>query len=326
MISYNMSAYNQGTQVFSELAEHVCSGLSSIPKQLSSKFFYDDRGSKIFQEIMQLPEYYLTRAEDKILREQSEAIYEHLDFSHPFNVVELGAGDGSKTLHLLSHLLDEQIEFTYCPIDISRQAIVDLSVKLEKHLPYLDIQPYVGDYFQMLGEVFTANRPTLVLFLGSNIGNFENAAAIKMLSLVGNELRKKDKLLIGVDLKKNPNIIRRAYFDERRVTAEFNLNLLRRINRELHADFREDQFDFYSHYDPVTGDVRSYLISMVDQVVTIPDLDQNFSFKENEVIRTELSKKYSLQDVEALGKNSGFSVVKNFLDPNAYFTDSLWVK
>ena len=178
----------------------------------------------------------------------------------------------------------------------------------------------------MLGEVITSNKPTLVLFLGSNIGNFENNAAIEMLSLVGNELRKHDKLLLGVDLKKNPNIIRRAYFDERRVTAEFNLNLLRRINRELQANFNEDQFDFYSHYDPLTGDVRSYLISMVDQVVTIPDLEKSFPFKKDEIIRTELSKKYSLQEVEALSKNSGFSVVHHFLDAHAYFNDSLWVK
>ncbi|NND08737.1 MAG: L-histidine N(alpha)-methyltransferase [Saprospiraceae bacterium] len=317
---------NQQVQVISELADHVAIGLASTPKYLSSKFFYDDRGSKLFQEIMQLSEYYLTRAENKILREQSHAIYQNLYFETAFNVVELGAGDGSKTRHLLGHLLDSGVEFTYCPIDISRQAIVDLSVKLDKHLPNLDVRPYVGDYFDMLEEVISSNRPTLVLFLGSNIGNFENDAAIEMLSLVCDALMEGDKLLLGVDLKKNPNIIRKAYFDERRITAAFNLNLLRRINRELGANFNEDQFDFYSHYDPITGDVRSYLISLVKQEVDIPALRRRFPFGRNEIIRTELSKKYALQEVEMLAERSGYQVIRHFKDPDAYFTDSLWVK
>nr|WP_321221880.1 L-histidine N(alpha)-methyltransferase [uncultured Psychroserpens sp.] len=307
-------------------ANDILKGLTAKKKHLSSKYFYDDNGSRIFQEIMQMPEYYLTDSEFEILSLQSKQIVEALEFKQPFNIIELGAGDGFKTFKLLEYLVNAEIEFNYVPIDISQEAITILSNKLKERLPKLSIQPKVGDYFEVLNEESKNEIPSLLLFLGSNIGNYLKDEAINLLKLFNQNMNVNDKLLIGIDLKKNPLTIHNAYFDKEGVTKRFNLNLLIRINRELNADFKIDDFDFYCHYNPVNGEVKSYIVSLKTQTVEIKKLDVTIEFDQNELIWTELSKKYDLNEIEALAGEANFSINNNFLDCKHYFTDSLWVK
>lgn len=307
-------------------AKDVIDGLTSQPKYLSSKYFYDDTGSRIFQEIMEMPTYYLSKSELDILTHQSNQIIAATNFKEPFNIIELGAGDGSKIIHLLKYLETSNIEYTYIPIDISQEAITILSKEIKKQLPNISMQPKVGDYFKILSETATSTTPSLLLFLGSNIGNYQESKAEELLKLFNAHMKKNDKLLIGMDLMKNPNIIRNAYNDPEGVTKRFNLNLLHRINREFEADFNIELFDFYGTYNPINGAVKSYLVSLEDQDVLLSTLNTTIHFQKNELIWTELSKKYSLSEIEALAAKTGFSIQKNFFDSHHYFTDSLWIK
>ncbi len=308
-------------------AEDVNKGLSSKFKHLSSKYFYDDQGSQIFQQIMHMPDYYLTDSEHEILQEQSSQIVESLGFDSHFNIIELGPGDGQKTFHFLKYLADNHLPVTYIPVDISAAAINLLTDKLHQELPGLDIHPLVGDYFHVLDENFEFKEdPKLLMFLGSNIGNYRTSDAVRLLSLFGSKMNLGDKLLIGMDLQKNPSTILNAYNDPAGITRSFNLNLLSRMNRELHANFDLTAFDFYCHYNPETGEVKSYLVSLKAQSVLIGALGKSFDFKENELLSTELSKKYTYDQIEAMSEASGFEVLNNFTDRNHYFTDSLWTK
>lgn len=310
----------------SQFAQDVLEGLSAENKHLPSKYFYDINGSQIFQEIMHMPEYYLTNSEFEILSLQAKKIIDAVGFDQPFNIIELGAGDGFKTFKLLEYLVNNNIEFNYVPIDISKKAIDLLSNKLLERLPNLSIQSKRGDYFKMLHEVKETETPSLLLFLGSNIGNYYKERANTLLGLFRKNMKKGDKLLIGVDLKKNPLIVQKAYMDDTGITKRFNLNLLLRINRELDADFKIDDFDFYCYYNPDTGNVKSYIVSLRNQKVHIKALNKTFSFRYDELIWTELSKKYSMEEIEELAMNNDFKIIDNFLDCKYYFVDSLWEK
>jgi dimethylhistidine N-methyltransferase len=305
-------------------AKDVIKGLTADQKHLSSKYFYDDNGSRIFQEIMNMPEYYLTDSEFEILSLQAKQIFEALDFSQPFNIIELGAGDGFKTFKLLEYLQSNDVDFNYIPIDISQEAIDILLNNLKGRLPNLKVIPKVGDYFEILKNEKAENIQSLLLFLGSNIGNYRDEEAITLLKLFNQNMNKGDKLLIGIDLKKNPLKIREAYFDPNGITKRFNINLLIRINREFDADFKIDDFDFYCQYDAITGEVKSYLISLKRQTVHLKKLERVIKFEQNELIWTELSKKYTPEEIESLAHKSGFKVNQHFLDCKHYFADSLW--
>lgn len=307
-------------------AQDVLNGLTAKNKYLSSKYFYDDNGSRIFQEIMNMPEYYLTGAEFEILSMQSKQIIEALEFSGPFNIVELGAGDGFKTFKLLEYLVNNNVDFHYIPIDISQEAIDILTKRLKEKLPSLKIHPKVGDYFEILKDNRESQYPSLLLFLGGNIGNYQEDKAKELLQLFHKNMKIGDKLLIGFDIKKNPIIIHNAYYDKHGITKRFNLNLLLRINRELGADFKIDDFDFYCHYNPITGDVKSYIVSLRKQTVHLKNLKKSIDFDYDELIWTELSKKYSISEIRNLAEASNFKLTSNFLDCKHYFTDSLWEK
>ncbi|WP_452219865.1 L-histidine N(alpha)-methyltransferase [Lacinutrix salivirga] len=310
-----------------QFGKDIVEGLSAKNKHLASKYFYDDAGSKIFQEIMNMPEYYLTNSEFEILSLQSKQILEAVNFKQPFNIVELGAGDGFKTFKLLEYLVKAEVDFYYVPIDISQGAMDDLTSKLKQKLPNLSIHPRVGDYFQILNTENTkTDIPSLLLFLGSNIGNYLPEKAVKLVQLFSEGMKTGDKLLLGVDLKKNPRTIQKAYDDPHGITKRFNINLLLRINKEFDADFKLDDFDFYCYYNPNSGQLKSYLVSLRKQTVVLKKLNKSFDFDYNELIWTELSKKYDLQEIEALAKQSGLKLQKHFLDCKHYFTDTLFVK
>lgn len=307
-------------------AEDVRLGLSSNPKFLSSKYFYDDEGSRLFQEIMRLPEYYLTRAETEIFADQTAAIYKAFaDDEHEFDLIELGAGDGTKTSLLIDFFLKQNADFTYVPIDISAEALKFLNVKFAADFPDLRMKPECGDYFRTL-ETFksNSNKRKIILFLGSNIGNFSEEQARDFFKNLRQAMNANDLLFVGFDLQKDPRTILSAYDDAANVTAEFNLNLLTRINRELGANFDLKKFSHYATYHPIEGAARSFLISREEQSVRIETLGESFTLAAWEPIFMEISQKYSLRMIEDLADSAGFSVEQNFFDEKRFYTDSLW--
>jgi dimethylhistidine N-methyltransferase len=307
-------------------AKDIHKGLSAPLKHISSKYFYDDIGSGIFQDIMKMPEYYPTACEFEILSLQSASIIGKLDFPGPFNIVEFGAGDGIKTRQLLKQLVNSNVDFSYVPIDISQKAIEELEANMLDHLPGLKIKPMIGNYFSMIEELSSQTEPSLFLFLGGNIGNYEKDEVDGLLTSFYQSMKPGDKLLTGFDLQKNPATIRCAYDDPAGITKAFNMNLLHRINRELGGNIKTSQFDFYSHYNPLNGEVRSYLVSLVAQKIHLQRIDKCYDFAQNELIRTELSKKYTLSEIKEAASRNKFHVMEHFLDCKHYFTDSLWVK
>ncbi len=307
-------------------AEDVLEGLSADPKYLSSKYFYDDEGSRLFQEIMKLPEYYLTRSEFEILSNQTEEIFNAFNSGETeFDLIELGAGDGLKTAVLVEYLLKQKSNFRFIPIDISSEALNFLTDKFHKQFPDLDIQPEQGDYFKTL-KTFSekSDKKKIILFLGSNIGNFSEEQALSFFKDLRRVMNERDLLFIGFDLHKNPKTILNAYDDSLGVTAKFNLNLLKRINRELDADFNIEEFSHYASYHPLERAARSFLISQKDQSVAIKSLGRTFEFKKWEPIYMEVSQKYGVKMIERLAAESGFSVAENFFDENKFYLDSLW--
>ncbi|HLM03127.1 MAG TPA: L-histidine N(alpha)-methyltransferase, partial [Pyrinomonadaceae bacterium] len=262
------SSIQTRTTVF---AEDVRRGLSAAPKFLSSKYFYDDEGSRLFQEIMKLPEYYLTRAEFEIFSTRAPEIFEAFASASggdSFDLIELGAGDGTKTAVLVDYFLRQNVNFTYSPIDISAEALDSLAAKFKAEFPGLSTDAKTGDYFSILETLKTASaRPKVILFLGSNIGNFSKTEAEDFFCRLRRVMNENDSLFIGFDLQKDPRVILRAYDDAQGVTAAFNLNLLRRINRELGANFDLEKFSHYALYRPNECAARSFLISREQQSV-----------------------------------------------------------
>lgn len=305
--------------------EDVLNGLRAKSKHLSSKYFYDAKGDKIFQDIMKMPDYYLTDSEYEIFSTQTKDIFNALQLGgNQFDLVEFGAGDGYKTKVLIDRLLHTKADFRYIPIDISNDVLEDLKSDFEKLFPGLDIQPENAEYFQALKNIRAkSDNPKVVLFIGSSIGNFLQERTVAFLDGLYSELKPGDKVLIGFDLQKNPKIILRAYNDSQGITKSFNMNVLERINRELGGHFDLDAFDHYPNYDPESGLAKSYIVSLKNQKVRVDDLDETFIFSDGECIHTEISRKYTLEQIEDLFKGSGFNLVKHFLDKKHYYVDTL---
>jgi dimethylhistidine N-methyltransferase len=241
------------------------------------------------------------------------------------DVLELGAGDASKSTHLLRYLFEKGGLHTYFPVDISGNVIQLLEKEMPQRIPGLLVQGLEGDYFEMIGQSYAVSQGRkLVLFLGGNIGNFMPAEAEEFLQALHGQLRTGDLLLIGFDLKKHPAQVLAAYNDRMGVTKAFNLNLLKRINDELGADFDLTAFDHFPTYDPVTGACKSYLVSKAAQEVHIgPEV---IRFYRNEPVWTELSQKYSEQEITEMCLQTGFRPVAHFYDCRHDFMDALWEK
>lgn len=302
-------------------------GFGENPKNLSSKYFYDANGDKIFQDIMKMPEYYLTDCEFEIFEKQKQEILESVKTQGKFNLVELGAGDGLKTKILIEYFLEQNVQFEYFPIDISADVLKELKSDLKERFPKLKVQPLNYEYFEALEKLNELDSsPKVLLFLGSNIGNFSNKMALDFYTQLNGILKKDDKIISGVDLKKNPHIILNAYNDKSGITRSFNMNLLKRMNDELGANFNLEHFDHYPTYNPKSGEAQSYIISKIHQKVEIKALSKIYEFKAWEAIHLEISKKYDLDQIKELAQKSGFEVIKNFQDKRAYFVDSLWLK
>lgn len=310
------------------LLAEVRTGLQQTPKRLSSRFFYDAEGSRIFQAIMHTPEYYLTRSEYEILDTcKADLLHCFAPADGAFELVELGAGDGLKTKLLLRYFEEQNADFAYAPVDISADALAGLVADVSQQWPDLRLNPRHDDYFAALEQLAQeSGARRVVLFLGSNVGNFTPDEAVDFYQQLHDRLQPGDLVLTGFDLQKHPAIIHAAYNDQQGLTKAFNLNLLRRINCELDADFNLAAFDHYETYNPETGEARSYLVSQCAQTVRIGLLDMVVPFQVGEIIHTEISRKFTHAQIEQLAQRSGFSVAAWFTDSRAYFADVLFVR
>ena len=304
--------------------EDVLRGLSATPKFLHSKYFYDERGDKLFQKIMQSEQYYLTDAELEIFNTRCKEMLEIANrFEGAFDIIELGAGDALKSTELLKCFSLANKDFSYYPIDISGNIVQLVEKELPKKIKGLKIRGIAGEYFQALEEAGKLSKnPKLLLFLGGNIGNMPPEEAGTFCRELRSHLTKGDLVLIGFDLKKNPWTIFNAYNDKDGITREFNLNLLRRIKRELVASINVDQFEHYESYDPETGACKSYLFSLTEQTVLVQG--KEFHFEENEYIFMETSQKYTLEQTFDMANSSGFRPVAQLFDSKKWFTDVVW--
>lgn len=303
--------------------QHVVLGLSLTPKALSSRYFYDAVGSRIFEEIMALPEYYLTRSEASILSARREEILEAMD-GGLIHLIDLGAGNGEKTRFLIDHFHAWGSLINYVPVDISGEALRHLARNLLRDFPGLKVKPLEDGYLRGLDRFRPDPRgKRLVLFLGSNIGNFGRAESVRFLRDIRARLAPGDGLLVGFDLRKHPETILRAYDDAAGVTARFNLNLLERINRELEGDFDLGAFRHQAVYDDEDGAARSYLVSLASQQVHIGKARRSFAFGAGEAVHTENSYKFSRVEIAGMAHAAGFRIEAEFTDNRGYFLDSL---
>ncbi|WP_240755314.1 L-histidine N(alpha)-methyltransferase [Pedobacter sp. SYP-B3415] len=309
-----------------KLKREVLTGLTHSSKSIPSKYLYDTAGDRLFQDIMKMPEYYLTKCELDIFQNRTAELAAIITADpRPFDLIELGAGDAMKSAYLLQHLLKHDIEFTYRPIDISGNILEKLADRLGNEMPDLKIEPLQGEYFDMLAEATSrSSKRKVVLFLGGNIGNMEWDEIRKFCMELNQNLTSGDIVLIGFDLRKNPHTILDAYNDQAGITAAFNLNILTRLNRELEADFDLSRFQHYQTYDPLTGACRSYLVSLSEQKVAIGGL--TVSFGQNELINIEVSQKFSPEEIAALADESDFKSLTTIEDSKGWFVDAAWIK
>lgn len=319
----NLIGTDQPNQTKKTFISDVIVGLSAAQKSISAKYFYDDIGSELFQKITQHPDYYPTKTEFSIL-EKINSILPSILNEPEIDIIELGAGDGHKSQLIINGFLDSGCKVNFYPIDISEKAMELLAQNLSIN-KQLHIHGVVADYFNGLNHLKKiSNNKKLVLFLGSNIGNFNQTETNVFLSQLSAGLNQDDYVLIGFDLKKDPNILNKAYNDSDGLTRDFNLNLLARINRELAGNFNLAAFQHYGFYNPVLGAMESYLISLKDQEVRLAKTNQTFHFKAHELMHLEYSQKFSSAGMTQLATSNGFEIAELFFDEKNYFADALW--
>jgi len=303
-------------------AKDVLDGLSERPKWLLPLYFYDERGSKLFEEICRLPEYYITRTEHSILKANASEIISCS--TGTMALVELGSGSSFKTRLLIEALLARQGSLRYFPIDISESIVMESARQLLQDYPRLRISAHVAEFdvgvHRMALETFDQK---MVLFLGSNLGNFDPQDAREFLLKIRRELGQRDYLLLGTDMQKDPAVLEAAYDDPKGVTAEFNLNLLRRINRELAGQFEVEDFSHVAFYNGEESRVEMHIRSNKTQDVYVGELQRSFSFVPGETIHTENSYKYSIDQVAEMSAEVGFKVVNRWEDDRGYFSLNL---
>jgi L-histidine N-alpha-methyltransferase len=310
-------------QAAETFAAAVRRGLTARPKTLPCQFFYDEAGSQLFERICELPEYYLTRTEDAILRRHADAMV--AGWSRAPVLVELGSGSSSKTQRLIAAALRAYGTLHYVPIDVSPTILEESARALVRDFPRLSVTGYAADYRTALARLSKrSRRPKLFAFLGSSLGNYDTPAAADLLGRIARAMGPSDRLLLGTDLAKDRRILEAAYDDAQGVTAQFNRNLLVRINRELGADFRPDQFAHRAEYHPDRGRVEMHLISRIDQEVQIPGADLTVRFAAGETIHTENSHKYTRNDLRTLAERSGFVEEAAWTDPRELFRVQRW--
>jgi len=308
------SSSTAAEQLDTDFASSLLTGLTAPQKSIPCRFLYDAAGSALFERITALPEYYPTRTETRILRERAAEIARD---AAPGNVlIEFGSGSSTKTELLLAEMHEL---YAYVPVDISASALTDAQARIKKRFPQLRVLPVCGDFSQPLAlPAAIEGKPRLGFFPGSTIGNLTDAAAIKLLANMADILGSGARLIIGADLKKDVRRLLRAYDDEEGVTAAFNLNLLKRANRELDADFDVGQFDHLAVYNEGKGRVELYLVSLADQTVNLSG--ERISFAAGERIHTEHSHKYDIEGFQVLAARAGWRPHEVWTDEEVLFS------
>jgi len=325
----NQWNFNSGTSTDEINSDHVHKfardvriGFSKSPKALPCLYFYDSTGSTLFERICRQPEYYCTRAEAEILRQHAGDIA--AIFPNPSQIVELGSGNSEKTRILLEAFLNLQIPTTYHPIDISPGILTESATRLNHFYPALDIQPIAARYEDGLALLDSTDKNVLLTWLGSSIGNYEPESAKAFITRLGDQLSTGDRMLLGIDLVKDPAVLEAAYNDHAGITADFNLNILTRINRELDGEFHLEWFDHRAVYNSEEGRIEMYLVSNCDQDVRINGLGLTVSFLKGESIHTENSYKYNTGQIRELGRSAGLRLLHQWFDSGKQFSLNLF--
>lgn len=304
-------------------ARDVRAGLTAVPKSLPCRYFYDRDGSRLFEQICGLPEYYLPRAEREILEARSADVASR--FATRVTMIELGSGSAEKTRILIEAFLHRHEALRYVPVDISRGALEESARAVRDAYPALEVLAVAGDYldgFHYLGS--GGGDPRLILWLGSSIGNLERPEAAAFLRRVRQAMSPEDRLLVGIDLRKDRGVLEPAYDDSHGVTARFNLNVLARVNRELGGHFDLEAFRHRAVYDAEIGRIEMYLVSTRAQRVRIDRLGLTAVFDAGEAIHTENSYKYSLAEIEALARGGDLRIDAQWLDSEGRFSVNLF--
>lgn len=303
-------------KIRSEFARDVAYGLARKNKFIHPKHFYDETGSKIFDKICELPEYYLTRTEVEILRSLKKKLPSYLKGNYV--LIELGSGSSTKTKEILELLLSRQESLDYYPIDISN-ILKQSSVSLQRRFSNLQIIGILDQYEPALQFTRTLEEQKLIVFLGSSLGNFDITSSVKFLSKVKKSMKPNDFLLLGIDLVKDKKILERAYNDSSGVTRDFNMNLISRINKELDANFDLEKFEHVAIFNKKHNRIEMYLKSKEENQAEIPVINLLIKLKKGEMIHTEFSYKYTFSQIEKIAKKVGLRLVKKWTDKQNYF-------
>jgi dimethylhistidine N-methyltransferase len=310
-----------------QFLKDVIEGLSKSPqKTLSSKYFYDATGDALFVRIMGMPEYYLTDAEMDIFKNKTDELIDNLALKKHlhYEFIEFGAGDGTKTIHLLSALIKQGYNFKYIPVDISQNALEGLERMLHTELPVLEMCSKQGDYFVSLEQLRHNTASKVVMVLGSNVGNLSDDKAASFFYQIGANLCVGDRIVLGLDLIKQKEIVLPAYSDAQGITAAFNLNLLDRINRELSGNFDRNKFEHFADYDEGEGIARSFLRSKVKHQIQVAN--QTFNFERGETIQTEISRKYNDHIIKQILSKTDLTWEHKIMDSRSLFADYILLK
>ena len=299
------------------LHDDVRDGLLSKPRSLPAKYFYDDRGSKLFDQICDTQEYYPTRTEDALLHDCASTIVSKLK---PQHVIELGSGASRKTRRLFDACAELGCHVKYWPFDVCEEMLRGASEDLVGEYDWLHIKGLVGDYNAGFDHLPEFEGSSLFVFLGGTIGNFEHDQAVAFLSELRHSMRLGDMLLMGADRIKDEHILNAAYNDDAGVTADFNLNLLNILNRELGSNFEPAKFRHHAFFNEEKSQIEMHLIALEEQTISLTALNEKIAFKEGETILTEISRKFTLESLKSLLKEAGFSFNDHFEPDDEYFS------
>ncbi|MCC6708373.1 MAG: L-histidine N(alpha)-methyltransferase [Gammaproteobacteria bacterium] len=297
------------TRAVPSLWDDVARGLFSTPRHLPAKYFYDERGSQLFDQICNVPEYYPTRTENALLAEVAGDIIAR---AMPASIIELGSGMSRKTHHLLEACARQDCYASYAPFDVCDEVLLLAGERLMHEFPWLTVQPLSGDYSAGLARLPRRSERNLVAFLGGTIGNFSASESHAFLSELRAFMGPDDRLLLGADRVKRPEALHAAYNDFAGVTAEFNRNVLRVINHELGADFDLERYAHYAYFNPLESQIEMHLVAMAPQRVKFAVNDAVLELREGDTIRTEISRKFTRSSLEAMVCDAGFAVERHY--------------
>ncbi len=299
------------------IAEDIRAGLLTVPRNLPPKYFYDERGSQLFEQICDAPEYYPTRTEEKLLSHHSKEIINQV---RPTEIMELGSGNAQKTRHLFDACEENEHTCSYRPIDVCEPMLETVSEQLQSDYGWLDVKPLLGDYHAGLEHLPKTHGTRLYVFLGGTIGNFYPGQAQDFIKEIKSTMQPGDYLLLGADRIKENHLLDAAYNDEQGITAEFNLNILQVLNRELKANFNPENFEHRAEFNVEHNRIEMHVVCTHDHIVDIQELDEKITFQKGDSILTEISHKFTSDGLEKLIEESGLNICQHYEPDNQYFS------